>query len=325
MSMRLTIAKPDRDPPGRDSRGLRLERVKPPTGEQHVITRGSARAVVTELAASLRELSIDGVELVQSYPEQSSPPFAHGIVLAPWPNRVDGGRWVLAGVPQQLDITEVDRGNAIHGLLRNTAYRLVERTEESVTLAAGIFPQHGYPFHLETTVRYALLDDGLEVTHGVTNVGSGTAPYALGTHPFLRIGDVPTAELTLVLHAETHFEVDARLIPQREHEVAGTEWDLREPHRVGDLRLDDAFGGVRTVDGVSAVLRAPDGRELRLRQDDSHGYLQVFTTTGFPGAELAIALEPMTAPANAFNSGLGLRWLQPGDSWSVGWGIRYAS
>lgn len=299
--------------------------MKAPTGEQHVITRGTARAVITELAASLREFSIDGVDLVQSYDEASLPPYGEGIVLMPWPNRVEDGRWSLDGVQQQLDITEVDRNNAIHGLLRNTPYRLVERDAESVTLSADVFPQHGYPFHLETTVRYALVENAIEVTHGVRNVGTGRAPVAVGTHPFLKIGGVPTEQLTLVLHASTHFEVDARLNPTREHDVEGTEWDLRTGRLVGDLALDDAFGGVSTVGGVSAVLRAPDGREVRLLQDESHAYLQAFITRDFPGAGTAIALEPMTAPANALNSGLGLRWLDPGAAWSVGWGIQYGS
>jgi aldose 1-epimerase len=31
----------------------------------------------------------------------------------------------------------------------------------------------------------------------------------------------------------------------------------------------------------------------------------------------------MTAPADAFNSGEGLRWLAPGETWDLGWGIRY--
>lgn len=297
--------------------------MKAPTGEQHVITRGTARAVITELAASLRELSVDGVDLVQSYPEHSLPPFGEGIVLMPWPNRVEDGRWQLDGAVQQLDLTEVERNNAIHGLLRNTPYRLVERDAESVVLAADVFPQHGYPFHLETTVRYALVAQGIEVTHGVRNVGSGRAPVAVGTHPFLKIGGVPTDELTLVLNAATHFEVDARLNPIREHDVQGTEWDLRAGRLVRDLELDDAFGGVSTVGGVSALLRAPDGREVRLLQDERHGYLQAFITREFPGAGTAIALEPMTAPANAFNSGLGLQWLEPGAAWAVGWGIQY--
>jgi aldose 1-epimerase len=30
----------------------------------------------------------------------------------------------------------------------------------------------------------------------------------------------------------------------------------------------------------------------------------------------------MTAPANALNTGRGLRWLEPGASWSPRWGIR---
>jgi aldose 1-epimerase len=35
-----------------------------------------------------------------------------------------------------------------------------------------------------------------------------------------------------------------------------------------------------------------------------------------------VALEPMTGPANAFNSGDSLRWLAPGDSFTITWGIR---
>jgi aldose 1-epimerase len=26
---------------------------------------------------------------------------------------------------------------------------------------------------------------------------------------------------------------------------------------------------------------------------------------------------------NAFNSGLDVRWIDPGDTWTVGWGIQY--
>lgn len=299
--------------------------MKAPTGEQHIIVRGTARAVVTELAASLRELSVDGVDLVQSYPESSLPPFGEGIVLVPWPNRIPDGRWQHDGATLQLDITEVDKNNAIHGLLRNSPYRLVEHGGESVTLSAEVFPQHGYPFHLDSTVTYALVDDGIAVTHGVTNIGADAAPYALGTHPFLKIGGVPTEDLELTIHASRHFEVDARLNPVREHDVDGTLWDLRSPRRVGALTLDDAFGGVQTVDGASAVLRAPDGREVRLLQDENCGYVQAFITPNFPDAGVAIALEPMTAPANAYNSGLGLKWLKPGESWSVSWGIQYVS
>ena len=37
----------------------------------------------------------------------------------------------------------------------------------------------------------------------------------------------------------------------------------------------------------------------------------------------AVALEPMTAPPDALNSGTGLIWLEPGESWTSSWGVRY--
>ena len=52
--------------------------------------------------------------------------------------------------------------------------------------------------------------------------------------------------------------------------------------------------------------------------------MQVFTTDRYPGQELAVAIEPMTAPANAFNSGQDLRILAPGERWAGQWGIEYA-
>ena len=297
-----------------------------PTGDQYILTRGDARAAITQVAAALREFSIGGVDVTEPYSDSVTPPFGNGIVLAPWPNRVADGLWQLDGAPQQLDLTEPARHNALHGLLRYTGYRLIDQTPESVSLAATIFPQHGYPFHLETSVRYELVDGGIDVTHDVRNLSAAPAPVAFGTHPFLTIGDVAPEELVLTVHASTRFDVDDRLNPIAEIPVDGPNFDLRAGRPVTELDLDTAFGGLATVDGVSATLRAPDGREVQLLQDENHPYVQVFTTREFPkkgGKGLAVAVEPMTAPPDAFNSGTGLRWVEPGDSWSVGWGIRY--
>jgi aldose 1-epimerase len=303
-----------------------------PTGDQFALSKstpnGEAIAVITEVAASLRVLSIGGIDLTESYAENVVPPFGDGIVLVPWPNRVEDGLWIHEGAAQVLDITEPALHNALHGLLRDRPYAVVDRTADAVTLAATVHPTRGYPFLLDTTVRYELVNDGIRVTHGVVNVGEERAPYAVGTHPFLRLGDVPTYELTLAVAAGTRFETDARLNPIRETTVDGTDYDLRAGRLVAGLDLDDAFGGVTSVDGVSRHrLTAPDGRFVELWQQSDFAYVQVFTTRIFPkdgGLGTAIAVEPMTAPPNAFNSGQGLRWLEPGESWSGSWGIRYS-
>jgi aldose 1-epimerase len=305
--------------------------VRAPTGKQFTISRptsaGLASATITELAAGLRSYSVGGVDLTEPFPESSAPPFGDGIVLMPWPNRIEDGVWHLDGVPQQLDITEPARNNSLHGLLRNSPYSLVEQSDSAVTLAATVFPQNGYPFLLDTTVSYALDDDGLSVTHYVHNVSNAKAPVAIGTHPFFTISDVPSEDLILTVSASTRFDVDARLNPIREIPVEGTDYDLRTGRKLVDLSLDDAFGGVTIIDGFSRHwLEAPDGRRVELWQDESCGFVQVFTTHHFPkrdGLGLAVAVEPMTAPPNAFNTGQGLRWLEPNEEWSVRWGVRY--
>lgn len=301
-----------------------------PTGEQFELetstASGDLKATITAVAAGIRTLSINGIDLVPAYGDDQAPPMGAGIVLAPWPNRIRDGRWTHDGVTRQLAITEPARNNAIHGLLRYTEYTPIARERDSVTLRAVVYPQLGYPFLLGTAVHYELVSDGLQVTHFVENLGPEAAPVAIGSHPYLKIGGVPTADLTLRLDAASHIEVDDRLLPTGEVPVDGTEWDFREGRRVGDVDLDDAFGELASEDGqVLHTLTAPDGRSVSIRADDEFDYVQVFTTREFPGedGDVAIAVEPMTAPAEAFNSGRGLRWLDPGEDWQLTWGIRF--
>ena len=278
--------------------------------------------MVTELAAGLRLFSRAGVALTESYGDADIPPGATGITLAPWANRIEDGVWHLNGKKQQLDITEVARNNASHGLLRNAPYELVDESEFSVTLEAVVFPQHGYPFLLRHRVRYELdASLGLTVRQTLVNDSPEPAPFVLGAHPYLRLGETPSEELTVTVSGRTRLVTDERLIPRGIEPVAG-DFDLRAGRRAGDLDLDCAYTDLDFDGGVaSSTLRAPDGRSVSLWQDENCGYVHVFVTDQFPGRAKAVALEPMTGPANAFNSGDGLRWLPAGESFTMRWGI----
>ncbi|WP_255447594.1 aldose epimerase [Schumannella sp. 10F1B-5-1] len=323
------------------------------SGPRFEIRHGGARAVVGSVAAVLCELEVDGHALTETVPTESLPPQGCGIVLAPWPNRVRGARWQLTEPDgstsiQLLDLTDPRWGAASHGLLRNTAYRLVEHTESSVELAALIPPQHGWPFLLETSVRYEVEPDGLVVTHHARNLGTRPAPWAVGAHPYFRVGATPVADLELRMPAPVALDVDDKLIPVGSHPVAGGE-DLRAGLRVGDLDLNTTFaldgagadesgdgdgdaGGATAPDARReiACLTGPDASTV-LWADPAFAWVQVFTPGDFPrplgSAEptgTAVAIEPMTAPPNALNSGEGLAWIEPGASWSGSWGARRA-
>jgi len=300
-----------------------------PTGEQFVLetttASGELKATITAVAAGIRELTINGIDLVPTFREDQTPPSGAGIVLVPWPSRIRDGKWVANGVTHQLDITEVPRNTALHGLLRYTEYRMIAQESDSVTLTTRVYPRPGYPFLLDTAVHYELVADGLRVTHRIENDGADSAPVAIGSHPYLKIGGVATEDLILRGDAASHITFDERLLPIAEVQVDGTEWDFRKGRRVGDLHLDDTWGELPSHDGeVVSSLTAPDGRSVSMWAEPIFGYVQVYTSRDFPGESMAIAVEPMTAPAEAFNSGRGVRWLDPGEEWECSWGIRFA-
>jgi aldose 1-epimerase len=295
------------------------------TGRRYELRRGDASAVVTELAAGLRAFSRGGVLLTETYGDDEIPPGATGITLAPWANRVEDGKWFLDGRKQQLDITEVARNNASHGLLRNSAYTLIDESEHSVSLEATIFPQHGYPFLLRHRVQYLLSEDlGLVVRQSLTNHTKDAAPFVLGAHPYLRLGDTPIDELVLTVAADTQLLVDDRLIPRSSAPVEG-DTDFRAGKHIADLSVDVALTDLQREAGKARhTLAAADGQSVSLWQDEACGYVHVYVSTLYPGRSRAVAVEPMTGPANAFNSGDGLRWLPPGGSFTIEWGIDYS-
>jgi len=296
-----------------------------PTGIQLHLRRGDVTAQIAQVGASLRHLTVGGVDIVPPYPADEPTPMCSGVVLAPWPNRIRDGIWQDGETTRALAVTEPKFRNASHGLLRFSAYDIVEQSDEAATLTATIVPQTGYPYLVETMVRYALTDAGIDVTHTLTNRSVDPATVALGTHPFVTIGDADARELVLRIPAETYFETDERMLPIGESPVPqGT--DLREGRRLGDVQLDTGFANLRRdADGwVRTTLTAPDGRTVTVQQGAGFDFVQAFTSDRYPGQPLVVAIEPMTAPAEAFNSGRGLRRLAQDEAWTLDWGIRFA-
>jgi galactose mutarotase-like enzyme len=83
--------------------------IVPLTGLQYEIEAGRDRATVTELGAGLRELAFRGKPVIAGYEPDELPAAGAGELLAPWPNRIDGGRYFFGGAEHQLALTEPAR------------------------------------------------------------------------------------------------------------------------------------------------------------------------------------------------------------------------
>lgn len=286
-----------------------------PTGQQFTISSGRYAAVVTEVGATLRSLTFDGSEVLWTFAEDEAPRGSMGRQLVPWPNRIRDGRYTFNGVEQQLPITEVPRNTALHGLGEGMAWRLVSHTDDSVAMAATIYPQAGWDAVLDVEITHSVDEDGLRVTVETRNIGSTSAPYGYGAHPYVA-ADLANSRLTLPFAKELAVDPE-RLLPI-EIGPLSPEHDFVSPRLVGDTFFDSAF--VEPIGDWEITLETPE-RRVVFWADHTQAWAQVYTT---PTRD-AMAIEPMTCGPDAFNEGPthdSMTVLEPGDSTRSVWGIR---
>ncbi|CAH0239926.1 Aldose 1-epimerase [Microbacterium oxydans] len=300
----------------------------PRSGRQLRLAAHGYEANIASIGATLRTLTIDGRDLVVPFGADEVRPGYRGATLAPWPNRIVDGRYRFEGEELQLPLTEPERSHALHGLLAWAEFedRLV--LDDRVVLAAVILPQTGYPFRVEVEVEYRLDTDGLHQTVTAHNVGADAAPWGTGPHPYLVAG--PSGRVddwTLTLPASEVLTVTPdRLSPVAVEPVTEhPEWDFRTPRPIADVFIDHAFTELSRADGVAEVrLTAADGQGVGMAWDERCPWVQVHTADTPARQEthrIGLAVEPMTCPPDAFNSGVDLVTLAPGATHAASWRI----
>lgn len=77
---------------------------------------GSYTAQVAQVGATLLSLTHRGHHLVDPVAPERLDDAWRGRTLVPWPNRVVGGRYEVAGTAYELPVNEHETGAALHGL-----------------------------------------------------------------------------------------------------------------------------------------------------------------------------------------------------------------
>lgn len=296
------------------------------TGDQWVIGHGHQRAIITEVGATLRSFTVEDRAVVDGFGAEEWSHGGRGQVLAPWPNRLGDGSYTFQDKTGQAPLEEIDRRNAIHGLVRWLPWRLTGRAQNRVGLMCELHPSPAYPFTLLLDIEYRLGREGLTVSTEAQNIGNDDLPFGLGFHPYLTVGTSSVDQSRLRIPARRRLVADDRGLPTGSVNVAGTEYDFTSDRPIGVTRMDTCFGDLtRGGDGRARVdLDHPDGDTgVTLWADERFGYLMVFTgDTLEPGSRRkALAVEPMTCPPDAFRSGTDVTVLRPGARWTGTWGI----
>lgn len=296
--------------------------IRPASGDQWIIESGDHRAVVVEVGGGLREYALGDWEIVDGYAEDEVAPGAAGQILAPWPNRIRDGRYTFAAQAYALALSEPDRLNAAHGLVRWLPWQASSTATDRVQLGCLLPAQAGYPWNLRLTMTWSVGADGLRAEFGATNLSAEPCPFGLGFHPYLRLPESGVDDTMITLSARTRLITDDRLIPTGRTAVVGSAYDFSTARAIDSAELDAAFTDVAGGNAVELASRTGD-YALRVWADDAFRWWQLFTGDTLPGVRhrRSVAVEPMTCPADAFRSGTDLITLLPDETWQAAWGI----
>jgi aldose 1-epimerase len=298
-----------------------------PSGGQTVLVHGDHNAVVVEVGGAVRCYELHGWDVLDGYSVAEMCSGARGQTMIPWPNRLRDGHYRFNGADHQLPVSEPERANAIHGLVRWTNWTVADRDVDRVRMEHVLHPQAGYPFTLQLAIEYALAHDGLTVTTTARNAGAEPCPYGTGAHPYITVGGRVIDRAILTAPGRTWLPTDDRGIPFGRTPVDGTAYDFRTPCTIGDTKLDTGYADLeRDADGWAHVrLDAPDGRRsVDVAMDEAYQYMMLFTGDSLPEHDErrhGLGVEPMTCAPNGFATGEGLVVLQPGEAHRARWRI----
>jgi len=263
------------------------------------------------LGASLRHRGVEMLRRVDDLPLAAAKGTTAGIpLLHPWANRLEGLRYRAAGRSVSLDpsssLLHLDaNGLPIHGVPWSAlAWEVAHSAHDGVSARLAwsgeellaVFP---FPHRMELD---ATLDrDGLTIETTLVAGREGPVPVSFGFHPYFGLPDRPRGRWRLATPAMRRLALDARMIPTGAEE----RWD-RFDAELGARGLDDGF---RLESAGASFSLSGAGRRIRVDFLSGYAYAQLYAP---PGQDL-VAIEPMTAPANALCSGAGLTLVAPAE------------
>ncbi len=288
------------------------------------IIKGDLKAKIDTYGASLVSLSNNGFDLIEPNTRQG---LYAGSVLAPWPNRIRDGKYTFNNENFILPINEVAKINALHGLVAQLDWQLTNSSESFVELDYILDSPKIYPGKLHLKASYKFIDEYIDISIIAVNVGDIAAPYGVSIHTYLVAGQgIKNDQLFLQLPCSEFMQVDLeRLLPLGIEKVDSTNFDFRSPKQISKLFIDHAFK-VDPVLSKSVKLLNQSNRGVQLEFDENTKWIQIHTADRDGGADsrMAVAIEPMSCPPDAFNSGLDLISLAPSESYAFQLKIKQA-
>jgi len=277
--------------------------------EAVTLTNGAGlSAKIMTLGATLQSLLVPdkaghkddvvlGYDTAQEYLTR---PNFFGASVGRYANRIAKGKFTLDG--KAFTLATNDGPNSLHGGTKGFDKRMWKidsvssGADAKVVLSyVSVDGEEGFPGEMKVTATYSLNEQNeLKLEYRATT--SKPTVLNLTNHSYFNLSGNDARDVMgnmVTLHAERFTPVDATLIPTGERRaVAGTPFDFRSPHRVGD----------RIRDAKDQQIRFGRGYDHNFIVDGAAGSLRPAAVVQDPASGRSLEIS-ITAPGIQFYTG----------------------
>ena len=229
-------------------------------------------------------------------------------ILFPFVNRIKDGKYKFNNSKYTLNCNEVDKNNALHGLVYNKTFACTKKAltlnDASVTLQYKDFGKHqGFPFKFNIELIYTLNKKGIIVSVNIINKDEKPFPFSLGWHPYFYSKNLYNSTLS--------FRSNKKYVFDNQQIISGTtNLNIEMPFQLKAVTLDDCYLlKTNKIDFLTPEY------SFKIASTSKENFLQLYT----PEVYNVIAIEPMTGAGNNFNNKIGLQTLQPNETYNMKW------
>ena len=285
---------------------------------------GLWRAQISPVGASLVSLWHGDIEIITSPYNEPLRALA-GSVMAPWPNRLEDGAWQLGDREFKATINDAEGHNANHGLAFDKEFALASQTDSRLRLELNLFDEQAYPFSVLLSVTYLLQNTGLQVELEAKNLSNEDVPVAFGMHPYF----VLDQDSTLSVDAKTWITKNVRNLPVSASTFENSPLANNAGQDICNLELDECFTDLRFGSNdfcVTTVTRPSLGIAVEVEQSRELSHLMLYRLqeSSQPNRSL-LAIEPQSAPANAFRNLESVASLAPAATFKANYRVKFRS
>lgn len=261
--------------------------------------------------ASLQVLTLDTHEIIQDLAPLSYSEVYASSILFPFANRIKDGVYQFDGNTYQFDINHKDEQNALHGLVYNKTFTILDEglSENNAKITLEYDEPNlsqGFPFPYKFQLEYTFTDNSVAVKATVFNTGKKRFPFTLGWHPYFISENLKESTLA--------FSSSEKVVLGERNITTGTEAIAKENKlQLHMVTLDDCW----ILDNDKVEFITPKYK-LTFRATGDYNCLQAY----IPPKKNTIAIEPTTGVSNSFNNNIGLRILNPQDTYDITWTLQ---